>query len=179
MRVFFSLFRIGLSSTSLDRRNIVFSFYTMARTYSRKKGKARSHKPVDKTVPEWVGYQANEVEQLIVKFAKQGKTSSEIGLLLRDSYGIPSVQAMLNKSIVTIMKEKKLTKKLPEDLMNLIQRHIAVMRHAGENKRDMVALRGVQLTESHIKRLITYYKAKKVLPGDFIYDKTRAKLYLE
>ena len=151
----------------------------MARMYSRKKGNAGSHKPVDKTVPEWVGYQSGEVEQLIVKLAKQGKSSSEVGLILRDSYGIPSVKAVLQKGVTDVMKERKVAKKLPEDLVNIIQRHIAVMKHLAENKQDMVAHRGVQLAESRIKRLVTYYKRKKVLARDFIYDKANAKLYLE
>lgn len=151
----------------------------MARLYSKRKGKAGSHKPVDKTVPNWVTYKPGEVEQLIVKFAKQEKTSSQIGLMLRDSYGIPSVKALLGKSIVEVMKEKKLVKKLPEDLIALIKRHIMVMKHFEESKHDLVAKRGILLTESRIKRLVTYYKSKGVLTRDWAYDRANAKLYLE
>ena len=152
---------------------------TMATHYSKSKGKAGSHKPVDKTVPSWVSYKAAEVEQLIVKFAKQEKSSSYIGLVLRDSYGIPSVKALLGKSIGQVIKEKKLVKKIPEELTFLIKKHIAEMKHLEENKHDMVALRGSQLTESKIKRLAAYYVAKNILPENWSYDKTQAKLYLE
>jgi len=151
----------------------------MARLFSKKKGKAGSHKPVDKSVPAWVSYKPAEVEQLIVKLGKQEKSSSQIGIILRDSYGIPSVKALLGKSVVDVMKEKKLAKKLPEDLIALIKNHIAVMKHLEANKFDMVAHRGVQLTESKIHRLVLYYKTKKVLAADWSYDKTQAKLYLE
>lgn len=151
----------------------------MAKLFSRNKGKAGSHKPVDKTVPAWVSYKPAEVEQLIVKLAKQEKTSSQIGLILRDSYGIPSVKAILGKSIVDILKEKKIAKKLPEDLIALIKRHIAVMKHFEDNKKDLTSKRGITLTESRIHRLVLYYKASKVLPQDWSYDKNKAKLYLE
>ena len=151
----------------------------MATHYSKRKGQAGSHKPADKTVPSWVSYKPAEVEQLIVKFAKQEKSSSLIGIVLRDYYGIPSVKALLGKSIVQVIKEKKLAKKIPEDLIFLIKRHIAEMKHLEENRHDQVAFRGSQLTESKINRLGTYYKAKKVLPENWTYYKTQAKLYLE
>jgi small subunit ribosomal protein S15 len=151
----------------------------MARMYSRKRGKAASHKPVDTTVPEWVSYKPEEVEQLIVKLTRQGKPTSEVGLVLRDSYGIPSVKALLGKKIAQVVKEKKLAPKLPEELTNLIQRHIVLMKHTKENNHDMVAKRGMQLTESKIKRLVKYHKAKGNLEQKWIYDKTKAKLYVE
>jgi small subunit ribosomal protein S15 len=151
----------------------------MAKIYSKRKGKAGSHKPADKSVPSWVSYKPAEVEQLILKLAKQEKTSSQIGMILRDSYGIPSVKALVGKSIVQVMKEKKILKKLPEDLIALIKRHIAVMKHLEENKNDLVAQRGVVLTESRIKRLVTYYKLKGVLDKSWTYDRANAKLYLE
>ena len=55
----------------------------MARMYSRKKGKAGSKKPF-KSKANWVKYKPKEVELLIAKFAKTGKTGSQIGLILRD-----------------------------------------------------------------------------------------------
>ena len=147
--------------------------------YSRKRGKATSHKPVDKTVPKWVSYKPAEVEALIAKLAKQVKSTSEIGLILRDSYGIPSVKALLGKKIGAVVKEKKLEGKLPEDLLHLIIRHIALMKHFKDNHHDMTAKRGMQLTEAKIKRLVKYYKGKKTLPADWVYDKTRAKMHVE
>ena len=146
--------------------------------HSGKQGKSGSSKPVDKTVPGWVSYKASEVESLVVKFAKQAKTSSEIGLLLRDTYGIPSVKALTDKKIVQILKEKKILGELPEDLTNLIKKHIAIMKHVEENNHDMTGKRGMQLTESKIKRLVKYYKRTDVLPDDWMYDKKKAKLFI-
>ncbi len=147
--------------------------------HSRDKGKSKSHKPIEKTNPGWVSYKAQEIEALIVKLGKQEKSSSEIGLILRDSYGIPCVKTVLGKKIAKVLKEKKLGKDLPEDLYSLVQRDVALMKHLETNKQDMTAKRGLQLTESKIKRLIKYYKRKGLIEESFIYDRNRAKLLLE
>ena len=66
----------------------------MARKYSRKHGKSGSKKPLKKTLPVWLRYKPNEVELLITKLSKEGKNSSEIGVVLRDTYGIPDVRLL-------------------------------------------------------------------------------------
>ena len=147
--------------------------------YSRKRGKAGSTKPVVKTVASWVSYKPKEVEQLIVKLAKQEKSSSEIGMILRDTYGIPDVQTLLGKKVMAVIKEKKLAKDLPEDLTNLIKRHIEVMKHLESNHHDMVAKRGMQLTEAKIRKLGKYYSRVGVIDKLWKYDRKRAKLLIE
>ena len=57
----------------------------MARKYSGKKGKSGSTKPVNKEVPSWLTYNAEEVEKLVVKIGKTEASASVIGLELRDS----------------------------------------------------------------------------------------------
>ncbi|MBD3259293.1 30S ribosomal protein S15 [Candidatus Woesearchaeota archaeon] len=150
----------------------------MARMYSRKKGKAGSKKPLEKK-PTWVRHKPKEVEMLVVKLAKQGKPASQIGLELRDSYGIPEVKAIVKKKISKILEEKKLQKKLPEDLSALIKRSIAIRKHMQSNKHDKTAKRGLQLTDSKINRLAKYYKKTKKLPADWKYDPARAELLIE
>lgn len=151
----------------------------MARMYSRKKGKSSSKKPLSKSTPSWMTHKAKEVEMLVLKVAKEGKPASMIGLVLRDSYGIPDVKAVSGKSITKILEEKKLAPKIPEDLMSLIKRAIAIRKHIEENKQDMTALRGLQLTESKVKRLVKYYKRIKKIPVDWKYDVKSVKLYAE
>ncbi len=151
----------------------------MARMYSRKKGKSSSKKPLAKTKQSWLRYRPKETEMLVVKMAKEGKTASMIGLVLRDSYGIPDVKTITEKSITQILKENKLAPKIPEDLMALIKKSIAIRKHREENKQDMTSLRGLQLTESKIKRLVKYYKKAKKLPVDWKYDVKSIKLYAE
>jgi len=151
----------------------------MARIYSRKKGKAGSKKPKTKTVPSWVRYQTKEIELLITKLAKEGKTPSKIGLYLRDEYGIPDVRVITKKTISEILKEKGLLSAVPEDLMALIKRSIAIRKHIKRNHKDKTAVRGLEITESKINRLIKYYKAKKVLPENWKYDPEKVSLVVE
>jgi small subunit ribosomal protein S15 len=148
----------------------------MARMHSGKKGKAGSTKPVKKAKPSWLGYKPKEVEQLVLKIAKGDKTSSQIGITLRDTYGIPDVKTITKKTITKIMADNKISPKLPEDFTALILKHIALMKHLESNKQDQSARRGLLLTESKIKRLMKYYKKKGVLAKDWTYDRTKAKL---
>lgn len=143
----------------------------MARMYSGKKGKSGSKKPSVSTPKPWLTYTPAEVEQLIVKLAKSGKASAQIGGILRDSYGIPDVSKLINKSILAVMKEHKLTTPLPEDLTFLIKKQLILIKHFEKNKQDGPARRGVLLAESRINRLIKYYKRTKVLPSDWTYTK--------
>lgn len=150
----------------------------MARMHSRKKGKAKSTKPVAK-VSSWAPYKGKEVEKLVLKYAKAGKSTSEIGITLRDTYGINSVHALTGKKVTKILTENKIVKELPEDLLNLIRKLIHVNTHYEKNKHDKTALRGVQLTTSKIRRLIKYYKGNNRLAADWKLDMNRLKMYLE
>jgi small subunit ribosomal protein S15 len=150
----------------------------MARMYSRKKGKSGSHRPLDKTAP-WIEYKPEEVEELVVKLAKQGLSSAEIGVILRDQYGIPLVKFATKKGISQIMKEKKLYPKLPEDMFNLIKKAVNLREHLGKNKKDAHSKRGLELTESKIRKLAKYYKTNKVLPKEWKYVPEQAKLLVK
>ncbi|MFH1455812.1 MAG: 30S ribosomal protein S15 [archaeon] len=151
----------------------------MARMYSRRRGKSSSTKPIKKVKPSWLTYTPKEIEQLIVKLAKTEITASKIGLILRDTYGVPDVKTVTNKKISEILKQNKLNPKLPEDLTALIKKHIALIKHYGANKHDKVSKRGAQLTFSKIRRLAKYYIKKKILPQDWKYDEKKAKLLIE
>ena len=151
----------------------------MARMHSRKKGKHGSKKPAKKTAPSWIRYKAKEVELLITKFAKEGKSNSQIGTLLRDVYGIPSVLALCGKSISSILEEKKLLQEVPEDLTALFKRYTAVKKHLEANKHDETAARGLLLTESKINRLTKYYKRTGRIPEAWKFDAQRSGFFGE
>ena len=148
----------------------------MARMYSGKRGKSGSKKPVKKTKKVWLRYSDKEVEQLIIKLAKQGNTSSKIGIILRDTYGVPDVRQVLEKKIGKILEEHKLKSQLPEDLTALIKKELNVLKHLETNKKDMPAKRGLNLTESKINRLVKYYIRKGILDKNWVYDREKAKL---
>jgi len=151
----------------------------MARMHSRKRGKHGSKKPAKKTVPSWVRYKPKEVELLIAKLAKDGKKPSQIGVLLRDTYGIPSVRALEGKSINDILKEKKIVPEVPEDLSALFRRFAAIKKHLEANRHDETAKRGLLLTQSKIYRLIKYYKRAGRIPETWKFNADRMGFYAE
>lgn len=123
-------------------------------------------------------YKPKEVEDLIVKYAKQGMQSAQIGLILRDQYGIPSVTAVTDKTISQILRENNLQTKLPEDLLNLLKRVVEVRVHLERNKKDYQSYRGLELAESKIRRLAKYYIREGILPKGWKYDAEQAKLLI-
>lgn len=151
----------------------------MASMHTRRKGKAGSKKPNRTTKPVWVTHDTKTIEQLIIKLVKSGKTSSEIGTILRDSYGIPDVKLITTKRIGQIIRENNLQKKIPEDLTALIKKEIMIAKHLELNKQDQVSKRGLLLTESKIKRLVKYYKRINLLPNNWNYNREEAKLLIE
>ncbi|MDD5253803.1 MAG: 30S ribosomal protein S15 [Candidatus Nanoarchaeia archaeon] len=150
----------------------------MARMHSRNKGKSSSKKPGKKIKPGWMKRDIKEVEQLVLKLAKKGKTASEIGIELRDSYGVPDVNTVTGKKITKILEDNKLNKELPEDFTALIKKEILLMKHLETNKKDEGAKRGILLTRSKINRLIKYYKRTGKLPQDWKYDREKVKLLI-
>jgi len=149
----------------------------MARMHSRKKGKARSKKPM--TPAKWVEYKEKEVVRLIVKLSKDGLQSSVIGSVLRDQYGIPSVKAITGKTITDILGENELLPKIPEDLLNLLKKAVNLRDHMAKSKKDYTSKHGLELLESKIRRLIKYYVRNKKLPTGFKYEPEKAKLLVE
>ena len=150
----------------------------MAKMHSRDKGKSGSTRPVNPTVPSWAR-EASEVELLVAKLAKDGKTPSEIGNILRDVYGVPTTKLIAKKKITQILKEKDLLKELPEDLMALIRKAVTVRDHIANNGQDKTAKRGLQLTESKIRRLVKYYKSTEKIPADWKYHPDKVRLYVD
>ncbi|MBI2085531.1 MAG: 30S ribosomal protein S15 [Candidatus Aenigmarchaeota archaeon] len=138
---------------------------------------AKRSKSPDK--PSWVTHTEDEVEQIIEKLAKEGKGSAQIGLILRDQYGIPSAKIVSGKRISKIMKEKKLYSKLPEDLFNLLKHAVRLRGHLEKNKRDAHSKRGLEKAESRVRDLAKYYIKKGSLPADWKYDHERAKLLVQ
>ena len=151
----------------------------MARMYSRKKGKSKSKKPLKQTMPTWVRYKGKEIELLIVRLAKEGKSPSQIGTALRDTYGVPNVKLLTKKDITQILEEKKLLPKLPEDLQSLIRRSVAIHKHLERNTKDESAKRGLLLTNSKIGRLVKYYKRVGKLTSEWKFDPSKARMLVE
>ncbi|MFH1545531.1 MAG: 30S ribosomal protein S15 [archaeon] len=120
-----------------------------------------------------------EIEELIVELAHAGNTPSQIGIILRDQYGIASTKEMAKKKIEKIMEEKGVGSELPRDLLNLIKKSVNEHKHMERNRKDMVAKRGYQLTVSKIRRLTKYYVRKGKLPEGWRYTPEKAALLVK
>ncbi|MCW3135241.1 MAG: 30S ribosomal protein S15 [Methanophagales archaeon] len=141
----------------------------MARIYARKRGKSGSKRPLRKTTPEWIDLRAKEVAKKVVELYERGYSTSEIGITLRDSHGVPSVALITGKKITEILKEKGIAREIPEDLQNLMRKALKIRKHLEANKKDNHTKRALQLTESKIRRLVKYYRREKVLPEEWRY----------
>ncbi|MBI2233226.1 MAG: 30S ribosomal protein S15 [Candidatus Aenigmarchaeota archaeon] len=149
----------------------------MARMHSRKHGRSGSKKPIKRIRQEWLAYDKEEAEKLIVKLAKDGRPSSQIGIVLRDQYGIPDVRAFGLR--IAKITEKAAKKQVPEDLYNLMKQAVNLHRHLGENKADAKAIHGVELVESKIRRLGKYYARTGKLPKGWKYSIDQARLLVK
>jgi small subunit ribosomal protein S15 len=99
-----------------------------------------------------------------------------IGLILRDSYGIPLVKTITGKKVSAILKENNLLiNPLPEDLTNLIRHALHLRDHMLTNKHDAHNKRNLQCMESKVYRLVKYYKRSGVLATTFRYKPEEMK----
>jgi len=135
-----------------------------------KRGRSSSVRPARPTVPNWIQYTPEEVEQLAVELARRGFKPSQIGIILRDQYGIPLVKPITGKKLTRILEERGVKQELPEDLLNLVRRALRIRKHLEEHPKDSASRRGLQLVESKIHRLVKYYKRVGKLPRDFVYN---------
>ncbi|MCC7554344.1 MAG: 30S ribosomal protein S15 [Methanobacteriaceae archaeon] len=131
------------------------------------------------TRPEWVTYSNEEIEEFILKFTKEGKSTSEIGIILRDQYGIPSVKEVTGEKITAVLKRNNQAQEYPEDIMNLIKRAVNIRDHLKENPKDLHSKRGLTIIESRIRRLGAYYVNEGALPEGWRYDPQEAALLVK
>lgn len=139
----------------------------------------RLHRERKPAIPAWVELKPAEAVEAMINLANAGHSSSEIGMLLRDQYGVPNIKALCGKSIEEILAEHKLLPEIPADLMNLIKRSVNLSKHLAKNKKDFTAKRGMQLSVAKIRNLVTYYKRKGRLPMTWHYSEETAALLVK
>ena len=151
----------------------------MARMHARRKGQSGSTHPMREKHPEWSSLNPREVESRVIELAKAGKTTSEIGLILRDQYAVPDVKLATGKKISKILENNNIKPEIPEDMRDLIGIALSLRKHLETNKKDLHNKRSLHLTESKIRRLAKYYHAENRLPKGWKYSPTQAKLMFE
>ncbi len=146
--------------------------------HTRRKGKAGSKRPVRTEPPKWSNSNKEEVENTIAQLASQGKSSSEIGMSLRDRYGVPDSSLVTGKKIVAVMTEKNFAPRVPEDIRNLIVNALDLKKHVDRNPKDVHNKRSLNNMESKIRRLQKYYRREGVLPAEWNYSIQKAEMLI-
>merc|ERR1712164_193490 len=102
-------------------------------------------------------------------------TPSQIGVTLRDSFGVPQVKTVTGNKILRILKVHNLAPSLPEDLYHLIKKAVQMRKHMDKNRKDKDSKFHLVLVESRIHRLARYYRRTKQLPANWKYNPGRRR----
>ena len=148
----------------------------MGRLHSHNYGKSHSTRPLDPKPPSWIKQDAKEIEELIVKYAKDDLSVSQIGIKLRDQHSIPLVKPIIKKTISRVLEENDLKTDLPEDLDNIVKKAIGLQKHLKANKSDNRNVRSLELIEAKVHRLSVYYKKVGRIPQNWKYKSIVAQL---
>jgi small subunit ribosomal protein S15 len=148
----------------------------MGRMHTHNHGKSHSIRPIELKKPDWIKMKPKEIEELIVKYKKEGMISSQIGIKLRDQHAIPLVKPILKKTISQVIKENDLTPEIPEDLNNIVLKAVNLQKHLKENRNDSRNVRSLELIEAKVHRLSTHYKKKGIIPKKWKYKSVVAQL---
>jgi len=153
----------------------------MGRMHTHRHGKSHSIRPAILRTPSWVTQSPAEIEELVIKYTKDGLTPSQIGIKLRDQHAIPLIKSITKKSMgqgiklrdqhaipliksITkksmgqILEEHDLKAEMPEDLENIVRKAIGLQKHLKANKGDNRNVRSLELIEAKVHRLSVYYK---------------------
>jgi small subunit ribosomal protein S15 len=148
----------------------------MGRLHTHNHGKSHSIRPIDPKKPDWVKQSNEEIEGLIIKYAKEGMTTSQIGMKLRDQHAIPLVKPIINKRIKEVLIENKLNPEIPEDLNNIVMKAVNLQKHLKENRSDNRNTRALELVEAKVHRLSTHYKKTGEIDQKWKYKSVVAQL---
>ncbi|KAI8063538.1 40S ribosomal protein S13 [Gongronella butleri] len=146
----------------------------MGRMHTPGKGISSSALPYRRTPPSWVKTSPEEVIDMICKNAKKGLTPAQIGVVLRDSHGIPQVKGVTGNKILRILKSQGLAPEIPEDLYHLIKKAVSIRKHLERNRKDKGSKYRLILIESRIHRLGRYYKTSGQLSPNWKYESATA-----
>lgn len=148
----------------------------MGRLHTHNHGKSHSIRPSVLEKPSWVTQNPKEIEELIVKYGKEGLTPSQIGIKLRDQHSIPLVRPIIKKGVTDVLAENDLKTDMPEDLNNIVNKAVGLQKHLRSNKSDRRNVRSLELIEAKVHRLSVYYKKLGRIPKNWKYKSVVAQL---
>ncbi|QMU53877.1 MAG: 30S ribosomal protein S15 [Nitrosopumilus sp.] len=148
----------------------------MGRMHTHRHGKSHSIRPATPRALSWVTQSPAEIEELVVKYTKDGLTPSQVGIKLRDQHAIPLIKIITKKSMGQILEERDLKAEMPEDLDNIVRKAIGLQKHLKANKGDNRNVRSLELIEAKVHRLSVYYKRIGRIPKTWKYKSVVAQL---
>lgn len=104
--------------------------------------------------PHWVKMNEKEMKDIIVKLAEK-HSPSQIGMVLRDQYGIPSPR-IFGKKLNDYLKEEGI--EVNEDLENAEKKVDKMKEHLKNNITDRKAKHKLQKAQSRLNVLRNYFK---------------------
>lgn len=148
----------------------------MGRVHTHRRGKSHSIRPIAATSPSWVKQSVQEIEEMIVKYAKEGLTPSQIGIKLRDQHSIPLAKSIIKKSITETLENGGVKSDMPEDLNNILKKAVSLQKHLKTHHADKRNIRALELVEAKVHRLSVYYKKTGRIPKTWKYKAVVAQL---
>ena len=109
---------------------------------------------VDK--PVWLKMKEDELKKIIAELAKKYQPA-QIGLILRDQYGIPTTR-LYGKKLCHYLKEAGLEKNA--DLENAKRKFEKIKEHLKQNRTDKKAKHKLQKAQSRLNVLKRYFIKK-------------------
>ncbi len=109
------------------------------------------------TKPPWLKIKETEMKKIIVELAKKHQPA-QIGLILRDQYGIPTTK-LYGKKLKQYLQELKI--KSNPDLENAEKKLERIKNHLKTNITDRRAKHKTQKAQSHLNRLKKYFSKKE------------------
>ncbi len=151
----------------------------MARLHSKRKGKSGTKRPKGGDAPEWTSMKKAEIEEAVLKMAREGVPTAKIGLIMRDQHGVPNLRAQLGVTLREFLRKEKAAGEYPDDLLNLIRKAVRMSEHIKGSKNDVHNKVKLLHVESKIHRLVKYYSGKGMIPSGWRYDREKASLLVK
>ncbi|MGI0082432.1 MAG: 30S ribosomal protein S15 [Nitrosopumilaceae archaeon] len=148
----------------------------VGRLHSHRHGQSHSTRPITPSSPTWIRQSPEEIEELIVKYSKEGLTTSQIGVKLRDQHAIPLTKPIIKKSVTKVLEQKGIKQDMPEDLNNIVKKALGLQKHLKTHKSDRRNVRSLELLEAKVHRLSSYYKKIGRIPKTWKYKSVIAQL---
>jgi small subunit ribosomal protein S15 len=133
-------------------------------------GSSGSSKPIEKENPGWVEFEEDEIIEIIFELREEGLDPAQIGLRLRDEYGVPSVKQATGKKLTEVLEEEDAAPETPEDLKNLVEKAESIQSHVDENPTDEQAKRQLGLAKAKVRKVADFHRENGNIPSDWEYE---------